>query len=226
MSEAILEARALHKTYNSSRAPLHVLRGVNLTVRRGEILAIMGPSGAGKSTLLHLLGGLDAPTEGTVLFEGEDLFRRSDEERARLRNRRLGFVFQFYHLLSELTAAENVMLPGLIAGEQPRDTLRQQAHEALQRVGLRERSHHRPSELSGGELQRTAIARALANRPAVLLCDEPTGNLDSVSGASIAALLWQVRQELGITIVLVTHADALARRADRVARMQDGQLSI
>ena len=172
------------------------------------------------------MGGLDTPSDGTVLFEGDDLFRRSDEERARLRNRKIGFVFQFYHLLPELTAEENVMLPGLIDGAQPRGALRQQAQEALQRVGLAARSHHRPSELSGGELQRVAIARALANQPAVLLCDEPTGNLDSVSGDSIATLLWQVRQELGITIVLVTHADALARRADRVARMQDGQLML
>ena len=222
----ILEARALHKTYTTGQAPLHVLRGVNLAVRRGEILAIMGPSGAGKSTLLHLLGGLDEPTQGQTLFEGADLFARSAAERARLRNQRFGFVFQFYHLLPELTAEENVMLPGLIGGAQPRHQLREQAREGLERVGLSARAHHRPSELSGGEMQRVAIARALANRPSVLLCDEPTGNLDSVSGASIAELLWQVRKESGITIVLVTHADALARRADRVARMQDGQLSV
>ena len=221
----ILEARGLHKTYTMGRTALHVLRGVDLTVRRGEILAIMGPSGAGKSTLLHLLGGLDTPSEGRVLFEGGDLFARSDLERARLRNRRLGFIFQFYHLLPELTAAENVMLPGLIDGTQPRAVLHEQAQRALERVGLALRAGHRPSELSGGELQRVAIARALANQPAVLLCDEPTGNLDSATGASIAELLWQVRDALGITLIVVTHAEALAKRADRVVRMQDGQLT-
>ena len=221
----ILEACGLHKTYVMGHTSLHVLRGVDVAVRRGEILAIMGPSGAGKSTLLHLLGGLDVPSEGRVLFEGEDLFARSDLERARLRNRRLGFIFQFYHLLQELTAAENVMLPGLIDGTQPRTLLREQAQQALERVGLSARTGHRPSELSGGELQRVAIARALVNQPAVLLCDEPTGNLDSATGASIAELLWQVRAALGITLIVVTHAEALAKRADRVVRMQDGQLT-
>ena len=221
---AILEARGLHRAYQTGQAALHVLRGVDVVVHRREILAVMGPSGAGKSTLLHLLGGLDVPTEGTVFFEGEDLFRRSSTERARLRNQRIGFVFQFYHLLPELTAAENVMLPGSIAGAQPRSLLRQQAQQALERVGLAARAQHRPNELSGGELQRVAIARALANRPSVLLCDEPTGNLDSATGQAIAELLWQTRDALDLTIVLVTHAEALARRADRIVRLQDGQL--
>ncbi len=223
-SEIILEAQTLHKTYAMGHAALHVLRGVDLAVRRGEILAIMGPSGAGKSTLLHLLGGLDTPSNGRVLFEGGDLFTRSNGERARLRNRRFGFIFQFYHLLPELTALENVMLPGLIDGGQPRAVLREAARQALAQVGLSERAGHRPGELSGGEMQRVAIARALANHPAVVLCDEPTGNLDSSTGGAIADLLWRARQTLGVTLVVVTHAEALAKRADRVVRMQDGQL--
>ena len=206
------------------RTSLHVLRGVDLAVRRGEILAVMGPSGAGKSTLLHVLGGLDTPSDGHVLFEGAHLFARTGGERARLRNRRFGFIFQFYHLLPELTALENVMLPGLIDGSRPRAALRAQAQEALARVQLSERCGHRPGELSGGEMQRVAIARALANQPAVLFCDEPTGNLDSSTGAAIADLLWQARALMGATLIVVTHAEALAQRADRVVHMQDGQL--
>jgi len=219
MSDDILVARGLRKTYTLGRQQVEVLRGVDLTVRRGEVLVIVGASGAGKSTLLHLLGGIDAPTAGTVMFEGTSLFELSNVARTRLRNQRVGFVFQSYHLLPELDALENVCVPAWLAGV--RESTR--GLELLQTVGLGDRCEHRPNELSGGEQQRVAIARAMVNRPVLLLADEPTGNLDSKTGETILELLFGLRQELGTTLVMVTHDEHLARRGDRVLTIADGK---
>jgi len=219
MSDDILVARGLRKTYTLGRQQVEVLRGVDLTVRRGEVLVIVGASGAGKSTLLHLLGGIDAPTAGTVMFEGTSLFELSNVARTRLRNQRVGFVFQSYHLLPELDALENVCVPAWLAGV--RESTR--GLELLQTVGLGDRREHRPNELSGGEQQRVAIARAMVNRPVLLLADEPTGNLDSKTGETILELLFGLRQELGTTLVMVTHDEHLARRGDRVLTIADGK---
>ncbi|MBI2094453.1 MAG: ABC transporter ATP-binding protein, partial [Candidatus Omnitrophica bacterium] len=184
----MIEARNVVKTYQTGRVGLEVLRGVSLQIDPDAFIAIMGPSGAGKSTLLHLLAGLDTPTQGEVFWEKEAISRLSDAQRAAFRNQKLGVVFQFYHLLPELTALENVLLPGLIGGRSGKP-LRRVAADCLERVGLKERLRHRPGELSGGERQRVAIARALVNDPALLLCDEPTGNLDSHTGEEIIELL-------------------------------------
>jgi lipoprotein-releasing system ATP-binding protein len=202
---------------------LHILKGVNLSVRRGEFLAIAGPSGVGKSTLLHILGGLDRPTAGEVYYEGVEISRLPEGELAEFRNQTVGFVFQFHHLLPEFTALENTMMPALI-GRQPLVRAQEAAKGILQRVGLAERLAHRPGELSGGEQQRVAIARALALSPDVLLADEPTGNLDSKTGEAIFDLLRELNQEQGLTVVLVTHNEWFARRTDRLLRMADGQL--
>ena len=220
----MLEVHGIHKTFHEGTHVLHVLRGVELTVAPGDTIALVGPSGAGKSTLLHIMGGLDAPTKGRVLLDGRSLYEINDTERAKARNTRIGFVFRFYHLLPELTALENVMLPALIQNHRGRREVAQRATECLVRVGLGKRLTHRPSQLSGGELQRAAIARALMNEPHVLLCDEPTGNLDSATGAAIADLLLGLRAHEQRAVVLVTHDESLARRADRVLHMRDGQL--
>ena len=220
----LLEVRDVHKTYDNGAQPLEVLRGVELSVQPGETVALVGPSGAGKSTLLHIMGGLDAPTQGRVLLDGRDLYALKDAERATIRNAHIGFVFQFYHLLPELTAVENVMLPALIRNHHRRRDIAQRATDCLVRVGLGHRLTHRPSQLSGGELQRAAIARALINAPQLLLCDEPTGNLDSQTGEAVIELLFGLRAPEQRTIVLVTHDANLARRADRIVPMRDGQL--
>lgn len=219
MSE-LLEAEALHKTYTNGAKPLHVIKGVSLKLKKGEAVSIVGPSGAGKSTLLHLLGGLDAPDSGKVFIDGEDIYKLQDSRRSELRNKRVGFVFQFYHLLPEFSALENVMLPGLIRGR--RGGLKDKAAELLSAVGLKDRATHRPSQLSGGEQQRVAIARALMNEPDILLCDEPTGNLDSKTSLEICELLWRLNEEQGKTLVIVTHEKEIAARADRMIYMRDG----
>lgn len=223
----MLEARDVHKVYRSGQTDLPVLRGVSLRVAPGEFVAVTGPSGAGKSTLLHLLAGLDAPTSGEVLWEGSLLSRMGDAERAAFRNRTAGIVFQFYHLLPELTAAENVMLPAWLSGS-PRGgrspALRERALQCLDQVGLRARAHHQPSALSGGELQRVAIARALINEPQLLFCDEPTGNLDSQTGAAVADLLVTVHQRRRMSLVLVTHEAELAALAHRTIVLRDGSI--
>ena len=221
MSDDILVARGLSKTYTLGRQRLEVLRGINLQVRRGEALVIVGASGAGKSTLLHLLGGLDSPEGGEVSFDGVSVFRLSGTERARMRNERIGFVFQSYNLLPELDALENVCLPALL-GRGLRDAVQARGTELLRAVGLGERLEHRPSELSGGEQQRVAVARAMMNRPSLLLADEPTGNLDSKTGEAILELLWRLRAEIGTTLVMVTHDTHIARRGDRVMEIADG----
>ena len=221
----VLEAVDLAKTYRGGDGGLiTVLDGVNLDVARGEMVAIVGASGAGKSTLLHLLGALDRPTRGRISIAGEQIEERSDEELSVLRNRRVGFVFQFHHLLREFSALENVMMPLRIAGW---ETQRAQgrAEELLSRVGLAGRMSHRPSELSGGEQQRTAVARALAIDPAVLLADEPSGNLDHLNSSRLHDLFVELSRDLEIAMVVVTHNRSLALRADRALLLEDGRLT-
>jgi lipoprotein-releasing system ATP-binding protein len=229
MSDVILHAAGLHKSYRLGRVTLKVLKGVSLSMERGEFVAIMGASGSGKSTLLHLLGALDVPDQGTVRFEGQDVFASSNAARDRLRNRTFGFVFQFYHLLPELNVLENVLLPCMVGNSvlswlPRRRELRRQAGELLARIGLGERLAHRPNELSGGERQRVAIARALANRPRVLLADEPTGNLDATTGREILSVLKTLNQE-GQTIVMVTHDSQVAACAHRTISLVDGRIA-
>ena len=225
----LVEARDLHRTYRLGRRDLHVLRGVSLTVQPGEFVVILGASGSGKSTLLHLLGLLDLPSSGQVCIGGCDVAGLSGPQRDRLRRNYMGFVFQFYHLLPELTVLQNVLLPvqtelGVGAWLAQRGRWHERAVELLKQVGLGERLNHRPRELSGGEQQRVAIARALINQPRLLLADEPTGNLDSKTGAQIVRLLRDLNKQTGQTVVMVTHDQALAELADRVLHLRDGKL--
>jgi len=220
----LLRGENIWKEYRTGRnILLPVLKGADLEVRRGEIVVIIGPSGSGKSTLLHILGGLDTPSQGKVWVGEEDVFVMDEERRARFRNRSLGFVFQFHHLLPEFTALENVCMPALIKGESLRE-----AHprgEALLRdVGLLQRMHHKPNELSGGEQQRVAVARALMNDPQFVLADEPSGNLDEENGLQLHRLLTQLSADYGISFVIATHNPDLTKRAGRVLRLQDGKL--
>jgi ABC-type lipoprotein export system ATPase subunit len=223
MNESFLSARGLAKSYAMGKRTLEVLRGVNLDVARGEFLALRGASGAGKSTLLHLIGGLDSPNAGEILFNGQDLARFSEGELTHFRNRRVGFVFQAYHLLPELTALENVCLPARVARISAGDS-EKRAAELLTRVGLAERTEHKPFELSGGEQQRVAIARALINEPELLLADEPTGNLDSHTGGDIIELLKSLRAEKKMTLAIATHDETVAAHAERVVQLVDGQI--
>ena len=220
----LLEAVGLKKSYVMGRQTLPVLRGVDLTIQAGELAVIVGPSGAGKSTLLHLLGGLDRPSAGHVRFDGKDLYALPEREMSLLRNRAFGFVFQFYHLVPELTALENVMLPARMAKNGGGDQARERARKLLDQVGLIGRATHLPAELSGGEQQRVAIARALMNGPRVVFCDEPTGNLDSATGESILNILLHLNKEQGTTLVVVTHEPAITKVARRVFSLKDGQL--
>ncbi|HNX81515.1 MAG TPA: ABC transporter ATP-binding protein [Candidatus Omnitrophota bacterium] len=221
----MIEARGIQKIYKSGKHLLPVLKGVDMRIEKGEFAAIVGPSGAGKSTLLHIMGGLDEPTHGRVLFEEQDIYKLSDGARAGLRNTRIGFVFQFYHLLPEFTVFENTIMPAIIGA---RDTqvsgaaARQRVGELLETVGLDKRAHHFPSQLSGGEQQRAAIVRALMNEPSLLLCDEPTGNLDSRTGAEIVTLLKTVIRQRAMACLVVTHNEEIARQADRVYYLKDG----
>jgi lipoprotein-releasing system ATP-binding protein len=202
---------------------LTVLKDINLTIAQGEILAIVGASGAGKSTLLHILGTLDRPTSGTVLFEGQDLFQLSDQKQAEFRNRRIGFVFQFHHLLPEFTALENVCLPAHIQNRSAQDA-QAEATSLLKDVGLEHRMNHKPGELSGGEQQRVAVARALIQQPNLVLADEPTGNLDTHTGDALFTLMRTLNRSRGITFVIVTHNEKLSAQADRIIHMEDGQI--
>ena len=229
MSNAILNVSGLHKTYRLGASEVQVLRGASLTVQRGEFLAITGASGSGKSTLLHLMGALDVPDRGHVTFDGKELFAGSSAERDHLRNVHFGFVFQFYHLLPELSAMENVLLPAMVRYSIPawlrrRPECRGRAKKLLEDMGLKGRLRHRPNELSGGELQRVAIARALINEPQVLLADEPTGNLDARTGKGILELL-QALNRNGQTVVMVTHDARVAAAADRVISLVDGKMT-
>jgi len=220
----VLEAHDIAKSYRGGDgSTLSILNGVNLSVKRGEMIAIVGESGAGKSTLLHVIGALDRATRGYVLIGGESINDRTDDELAVIRNRKVGFVFQYHHLLREFSALENVMMPMRIGGT-PVPEARSRAAELLSRVGLSGRMHHRPSELSGGEQQRTAVARALAVDPAVLMADEPTGNLDHRNGERLHEVFAQLARDLEIGMVVVTHNRALAARADRALLLEDGRL--
>ena len=214
-------ARSVTKSYPTPEGDLSVLEGIDLQVARGEIVAVTGESGAGKSTLLHLLGGLDRPSGGDIIVDGVDLGVCSDTYLARFRNRQIGFVFQFHHLLPEFTAVENVAMPRLMQDAAPRDALRR-ATDLLKAVGMGHRLQHRPGELSGGEQQRVAVARALVNDPAVVLADEPSGNLDHRHSQQLHELLWELARQRGVTFVIATHDQALSRRADREIRLEDG----
>ncbi len=219
----LVAARGLDKRYVDGPVTVEVLRGLDLEIAAGERVAIIGESGVGKSTLLHLLGCLDAPSGGQLLIDGTDVFTRSEAEIAALRNREVGFVFQFHHLLGDFTALENVMLPALIAREPARE-VRERAAGLLERVGLGARLQHRPGELSGGEQQRVAVARAVMRRPRLLLADEPTGNLDPATGERVHELLLELNAESGSTLVVATHNDRLAAAMARTLRLVDGRV--
>jgi len=224
----MLHARNIHKSYQMGRHQLVVLRGVSMSVAKGEFLAVTGASGSGKSTLLHILGALDLPDDGQVIMDGLDVFSQSADRREHIRCHRVGFVFQFYHLLPELTLLENVLMPRMVASSilgwtQSRRQARLDAQSIIERVGLGPRAHHRPNELSGGERQRTAIARALVNQPDLLLADEPTGNLDAKTGEGLLNLLRELHAA-GQTIVMVTHDPRTAAFAQRTLNLEDGRV--
>ncbi len=224
-----LSAVGLEKSYRKGRTGVPVLHGVDLQVERGELVAVIGQSGSGKSTLLHLLGLLDTPDTGEVWLDGDRIDNLRERKRDDLRNRTFGFIFQFYHLLPELSALENVMLPHMIRLKawsylKQRKAIRSRATELLERVGLGHRLTHKPNELSGGEMQRTAIARALAGGPEILLADEPTGNLDSGSGQGVLELLRDLNRERGLTMMMVTHDQTIAQQADRIVRLAEGRI--
>ncbi|HEX4448211.1 MAG TPA: ABC transporter ATP-binding protein [Polyangiaceae bacterium] len=223
MSQALVVASNVKKSFRHMGRKLEVLRGVDMEIHDGEMIGIVGPSGAGKSTLLHCIGTLDVPTEGTITLAGEEVTRLNGARLAELRNRTIGFVFQFHHLLPEFTALENVLMPGLVQGKSKRE-LEPRATALLEEVGLKERVQHRPGELSGGEQQRVALARALFLEPRLLLADEPTGNLDSATSAQIHELFFSINSQRGTTIVVVTHNPVLAERMARVVTLQDGRV--
>jgi lipoprotein ABC transporter, ATP-binding protein len=223
MSNTILACEAVCKNYYDGQLNVQVLDNLTLQVDKGQSIGIVGASGSGKSTLLHILGGLDKPTSGRVSLMGQDLSQLSQKQLSGLRNRHLGFVYQFHHLLPEFSALENVMMP-LLIGKRPKEQARERALLMLEKVGLKDRVLHRPGELSGGERQRAAIARALVTDPACLLADEPTGNLDRKNALNILDMMMELKQELGTALVVVTHDDEMAARFDRVLNMTDGAL--
>lgn len=222
MSEPIIKARGLTKGFQQGNSELAILKGVDLDIRAGESISIVGSSGAGKSTLLHILGTLDRPTSGQLFCEGVDLLSMNDEDLAQFRNREMGFVFQSHHLLAEFNALENVMIPCRIAGD-TKTAAKIKAEMHLDLVGLKDRAHHFPNELSGGELQRVAIARSLVRRPRILFADEPTGNLDTQNSQIIQQIFFQLKEKMGLTLVVVTHDLNFARRFNRCLRISDGR---
>ncbi|KPJ48386.1 MAG: hypothetical protein AMJ41_05005 [candidate division Zixibacteria bacterium DG_27] len=222
--QSILSAEDIIKNYPTSAGELRVLRGLNLRVEEGEIVALVGASGVGKSTLLHIFGALDRPTSGKVYHRGTDIFSLPDKSLAPFRNRAVGFIFQFHHLLGEFSALENVMMPALIAGTN-NGKARKHAGELLERVGLKERLDHRPGELSGGEQQKVALARALVNTPQIVLADEPSGNLDKEGGEMLYSLFLELNREMGQTFIIATHNLELAGQAKRVLRLEQGVLN-
>jgi putative ABC transport system ATP-binding protein len=223
MSDMTVEATNVHKSYLLGATAVGALRGVDLSVRRGEFVALMGPSGCGKTTLLNIIGAIDLPSRGTVKIEGVDLQGLSDDHLADLRRDRLGMVFQFYNLIPTLTARENVEVPMQFKGVRAA-TRRSRALELLERVGLKDRADHKPSELSGGEQQRVSIARALANEPALVLLDEPTGDLDSATGAEVIALLRDLNRREQVTLVIATHDRSIAEQSSRILKLRDGKI--
>ncbi|MBM4134691.1 MAG: ABC transporter ATP-binding protein [Nitrospira sp.] len=223
-TQPLVQVLDVRKSFPMGGQQVTALRGVSFDIGRGEFLAIVGASGAGKSTLLQILGTLDQPTGGRVLFDGRDVFGLPEDEQAEFRNKQIGFVFQFHHLLPEFTALENVCLPALIQNR-PRADIEAEAASLLKDVGLERRLQHKPGELSGGEQQRVAVARALMQRPALVLADEPTGNLDTHTGDALFSLLRKLNRERGTTFVIVTHNDKLSSQADRIVRMEDGMVA-
>lgn len=220
----ILQIQSMTKKYVSGASELQVLNEISFDIQKGDAICLLGTSGAGKSTLLQILGTLDRPTTGDVLFNGESLFKMSDEELAHFRNEKMGFVFQFHHLIHEFTALENVMLPSLLAGES-KSVASEKALHWLNHLGLGERTHHYPNQLSGGELQRTAIARSLIRNPQILLADEPTGNLDSENSKKIQNLFFELHKQLGLTLIVVTHDLEFAKQFSKVYQVKDGHLT-
>jgi len=223
LSVPVVAARGIVKSYLQGPSPVHVLRGLDLEVGMAERIAIVGLSGSGKSTLLHVLGGLDKPDQGSIKINGKDIFSLNEKQRGELRNKNLGFVYQFHHLLPEFTAQENVAMPLLISGMATIEA-KSSANDILEKVGLQERAKHKPAELSGGERQRVAIARALVTRPSCVLADEPTGNLDEETGEQINELMIQLSESLGTSFIVVTHNTSLAERMDRKIRLHNGVL--
>lgn len=220
----MIRISGLHKSFLIGNREIYVLKGIDLEVKKGELLCIVGASGVGKSTLLHLLGTLDRPTSGKIYLEDLDLFQLDDNELAEFRNRRIGFVFQFHHLLPEFTALENCIMPALIQGLKKNEALKR-GRELLEEMGLGRRLDHKPGELSGGEQQRVAVARALMLKPDVVLADEPTGNLDTHTSDELFSLIKVLNKEIGLTIIMVTHNEKLAVQADRIIKMVDGQIA-
>ncbi len=221
--EVIVSVRALEKSYRMGGGLVRVLRGLDLEIHAGEIVAVTGASGAGKSTLLHILGALERPSGGEIRYKGNSMSGLSDAEMALFRNREIGFIFQFHHLLPEFSALENVTIPGMLGGESRRE-VEVRARHLIERVGLKKRIHHRPSELSGGEQQRVAIARALVNRPSLVLADEPTGNLDSEAASLVFELMKEINHSDGVTFLVATHNVEIAKRMDRQTVMVDGRI--
>lgn len=221
----MIEIKGLHKSFSHPAGDLKVLKGIDLSIEKGRMIALMGASGVGKSTLLHVAGALDRPTSGTVLYDGVDVFKLSEAGLVSFRNKKIGFVFQFHHLLPEFTAIENVLMPGLLAGGVSRAELKNRAASLLGELGLAERLHHRPGELSGGEQQRVAVARALFMSPSVILADEPTGNLDAETGRELFDLLLTLNKKLGITFIIATHDLGLAEKCGEIINMEDGKIA-
>jgi putative ABC transport system ATP-binding protein len=221
MSDIVIDVQNVTKELKLGQHTIHALRGVNMSIQRGEMVGIVGPSGSGKSTLLGIIGGLDKPTKGKVFIDGVDISHMGEDKLTEVRNQKIGFIFQFFNLIPTLTALENVALPIQFAQKTSHNPNRR-AKELLTQLGLADRLHHRPNQLSGGQQQRVAIARALANEPPILLADEPTGNLDSESSETVLSALEQIRQSTGTTVIIVTHDPELAARADRVLTLRDG----